>query len=102
MEQLSISLKLEIQTPYLLSNLAEIWHRGKIWDADYEFKLKIRYEYDLSQKNAIFTEILKNWSSAPLQKCCHSNAFGYSGLKTVSNDALYNFTKSQKVSSANY
>ena len=59
MEQLSVSFKLEIRTFYLLSNLAEIWHRGKIWDADHEFKLKIRYEYDLSQTNAIFTEILK-------------------------------------------
>ena len=28
------------------------------------------------------------------QKCCHGNTLGYCKLKTISNDALYNYTKS--------
>ena len=34
------------------------------------------------------------------QKCCHRNNLGYCKLQTISNDALYDYTKSQKVSSA--
>ena len=33
---------------------------------------------------------------------CHGNALGSCRLKPISNDALYNYTKSQKVSSVNY
>ena len=45
----------------------------------------------------------KSWKfrlSTSWQKCCHGNTLGYCQINTVSNDALYNYTKSQKVSSA--
>ena len=41
----------------------------------------------------------KNWkfrTSAPWQKRCHGNTPDYCRLKTILNDALYKFTKSQK------
>ena len=44
----------------------------------------------------------KNWHfcpSIPWQKCYHGNTLGYCLLKIISNDALYNYTESQKVSS---
>ena len=34
------------------------------------------------------------------QTCCHGNNVDYCSLLTISNDAIYNYTKSQKVSSA--
>ena len=63
---------------YLLSNEAEIWHRGQFWGADFEFEPK---KSDIStfwkRKRLYFT---KNWNfcpSTPWQKCCHGNTLGY-------------------------
>ena len=81
---------------YLLSNLAGIWYRGQFWGTDFEFELK-KLIYVLSGKRPFF---MKNWEfcpSGPWQKCCHDNTQGYWQLKTISNDAQYNDTKSQKV-----
>ena len=62
---------------------------------------KVRYECVLSEKKTIF--LTKNWKprpNAPWQKCCHGNTLVYCRLKTFSNDGLFNYTTSQKVSSA--
>ena len=51
------------------------------------------------KKKAIFYEKFEIFYQALIDKCCHGNTLGYCQLKTVSNDALHNYTKSQKVSS---
>ena len=48
------------------------------------------------------SKIGKFWSIAPQQKGCHGDTTGYCLLETLSNDALYNYTESQKVSLAYY
>ena len=86
--------------PYFLSNGAEIWHRGQFWGADFEIEPKKSDINTFWRRKWLF--FTKNWNfcpSAPWQKCCHGNTLGYCQLKTILNDALYNYTKSQKVSS---
>ena len=56
----------------------------------------IRFE----RAKAIFTKNWKFCPSAPWQKPCHGNSLGYCRLKTISNDALYNYTK--RISSTFY
>ena len=46
----------KFEFPYLLSNGAEIWHRGQFCDADFEFEPKIRYNYVLKKKRPFFTK----------------------------------------------
>ena len=45
-----------------------------------------------------FTKICKFWPFAPKQNHCHGNAPSYCQLRIISNDVLYNYTKSEKVS----
>ena len=40
--------------------------------------------------------------SQSAQKDCHGNTIGYCRLATILNDALYNYTKSQRASLAYY
>ena len=47
--------RLKFELSYILSSLSEIWQRDQVGGPDFEFELKkIRYEYVLSEKNAIF------------------------------------------------
>ena len=88
--------RLKFELNYLLANLAEIWNKDQVWGADFEFELKNPIWVCCRQDKSHF--LMKK--NAPWQKHCHGNTQGYCGPKTLSNDALYNYNKSQKVSSA--
>ena len=62
-KQFSVLFQVKIWAS-LLSNLAEIWHRGQFWDADFDVELKKAIGITLREEKATFHRKLKN-----LPKC---------------------------------
>ena len=58
----------QVELPYLLSNLAEIWHRDPLCGADFEFDLKNSDMNTFWAKKGHFLQKTKNFTQVLLDK----------------------------------
>ena len=102
-KQFLLSFEFKIRDPLSFAQFDRIFTYWSISKSRFQIWTE---KFDINRisvtKMKLLSENWKVWPSLLLQKYCHGNAIGYCRLKTISVDALYNYTESQKVSLAYY